>query len=53
MSSNEPKPLSAYKNIRFVSIEKTVKRTTKTVKALKEPIENLSGVFRKMKNLSD
>ena len=53
MSSNEPKPLSADKNIRFVSIEKTVKRTTKAVKTLKEPIENLSGVFQKMKNLSD
>ena len=53
MSKNEPKPLSADKNIRFVSIEKAIKRTTKAVKTLKEPIENLSGVFQKMKNLSD
>ena len=53
MSSNEPKPLSADKNIRFVSIEKTVKRTFKAVKSLNEPIEKLSGIFQKMKNLSD
>ena len=53
MSSNEPKPLSADKNVRFVSIEKAVKRTTKAVKALKGPMENLSSVFQKMKNLSD
>ncbi len=53
MSSNESKPLSADKNIRFVSIEKTVKRTSKAVKSLNEPIEKLSGIFQKMKNLSD
>ena len=53
MSSNVPKPLSADKNIRFVSIEKTVKRTSKAVKSLNEPIEKLSGIFQKMKSLSD
>lgn len=53
MSNNEPKPLSADKNIRFVSIEKAIKRTSKAVKSLNEPIEKLSGIFQKMKNLSD